>query len=110
MLSKNLSWKMKDGRMKLEVGSWKMEVGQFQKLLRKGLLSIFFLFSMFYSLSSQGQCAMCRASLESEGNATKVEAVNDGIVYLMVIPYVLVGIVGYIIFRMYNKKKVEGLE
>ena len=131
MLSKNLSWKMKDGRMKLEVGRWKMEVGrwkmedgrwkmgvgswknevgQFQNLLRKSLVLIFFLFSIFYSLSTSAQCAMCRASLESEGNATKVEAVNDGIVYLMVIPYVLVGIVGYIIFRMYNKKKVEGLE
>ena len=145
MLSKNLSWKMKDGRMKLEVGSWKMEVGrwknedgslkledgrwkmedgswkleygrwknevgQFQNLLRKSLVTIFFLFSFLNSLTVKAQCTMCRASLESEGNATKVEAVNDGIVYLMVIPYVLVGIVGYIIFRMYNKKKVEGLE
>lgn len=53
------------------------------------------------------QCAMCRASLESEGNAVKSEAVNDGIVYLMVIPYVLVGIVGYLIYRMYSNKSTE---
>lgn len=72
--------------------------------------SIFFLFSLFFSLSSQAQCAMCRASLESEGNSTKLEAVNDGIVYLMVIPYILVGIVGYLIFRMYNKKKEENID
>ena len=110
MLSKNLSWKNEDGRWKLEDGSWKLEDGKFQNLLRKSLVPIFFLFSIFYSLSSQAQCAMCRASLESEGNLTKVEAVNDGIVYLMIIPYVLVGIVGYLIFRMYNKKKEEGLE
>lgn len=76
---------------------------------RKWVVLYFTIFSMFYTLNFNAQCAMCRASLESEGNATKVEAVNDGIVYLMVIPYILVGIVGYIIFRMYNKKKEEPL-
>jgi len=65
------------------------------------------LFSIFYSLTSQAQCAMCRASLESEGNTMKAEAVNDGIVYLMVIPYVLVGIVGVVVYRMYTKKKTQ---
>ncbi len=59
------------------------------------------------SVNSVAQCAMCRASLESEGNVTKVEAVNDGIVYLMIIPYVLVGIVGFLIYRMFSKKPTE---
>ena len=54
----------------------------------------------------QSQCAMCRASLESEGNVAKAEAVNDGIVYLMVIPYVLVAIIGFIIYKMFFKKKI----
>ncbi|MGV1011007.1 MAG: hypothetical protein ACOYBS_01055 [Flavobacterium sp.] len=66
---------------------------------------VFILFSIFYSLNTQAQCAMCRASLESEGNTAKAEAVNDGIVYLMVIPYVLVGVVGVVVYRMYSKKK-----
>jgi hypothetical protein len=48
---------------------------------------------------------MCRASLESEGSTAKAEAINDGIVYLMVIPYVLVAVVGVIVYRMYTKKK-----
>jgi uncharacterized membrane protein len=47
---------------------------------------------------------MCRAALGGEGNAKKAEAVNDGIVYLMVIPYLLVGIIGYVIYRMNRKK------
>lgn len=68
---------------------------------------VYILFSVFYSLNTQAQCAMCRASLESEGNAMKAEAVNDGIVYLMVIPYVLVGIVGVVVYRMYTKKKQQ---
>jgi len=66
---------------------------------------VYILFSFFYSLNFHAQCAMCRASLESEGNAVKAEAVNDGIVYLMVIPYVLVGLVGVFIYRMYRNKK-----
>jgi len=48
---------------------------------------------------------MCRAAIESEGNVKKKEAVNDGIVYLMAVPYLLVGGVGYAIYRMYSKKK-----
>ena len=47
---------------------------------------------------------MCRAALASEGNKVKAQAVNDGIVYLMVIPYLLVGGIGYYIYRMRKKK------
>lgn len=54
--------------------------------------------------ASFSQCAMCRASLESEGNKTKVEAVNDGIVFLMAVPYILAAVVGFAIYKMYYKK------
>ncbi|MEN9336074.1 MAG: hypothetical protein RLZZ500_1061 [Bacteroidota bacterium] len=57
------------------------------------------------SVVLSAQCAMCRASLESEGNTVKAEAVNDGIVYLMIFPYILVAIVGYVVYRMFTKKK-----
>lgn len=74
--------------------------------IRKGsivnILLISILFSAF-SLTANAQCAMCRAALTSEGNKTKAEAVNDGIVYLMVIPYLLVGGIGYAIYRMKKK-------
>jgi hypothetical protein len=59
---------------------------------------------LFFSTFSNAQCAMCRASLESEGNASKAQAVNDGIVYLMIIPYILAAVLGYIIYRMYKNK------
>lgn len=45
------------------------------------------------------QCAMCRAVLESEGDTSKAEGINRGIVYLMAFPYILVGIFGYLIYR-----------
>jgi len=60
---------------------------------------------LLLSVSSYGQCAMCRAALESEGNQVKSQAVNDGIVYLMAIPYILVGAVGYYIYRMKKSNK-----
>lgn len=69
---------------------------------------IVFIFSFFFSLSSNAQCAMCRAVLETEEGGVKAEAVNDGIVYLMAFPYLLVGILGYIIYRtLQNKKKIS---
>jgi hypothetical protein len=69
----------------------------------------FFIFLAFlFPLFSQAQCAMCRASLESEGNAVQAKAINDGIVYLMIIPYVLVAVAGYAIYKIkYSKKKIS---
>ena len=70
---------------------------------------ILFAVSFFlFSVSDQAQCAMCRAALASEEGGVKAEAVNDGIVYLMAIPYVLVGILGVAIYKMrYGKKKTN---
>jgi len=56
-------------------------------------------------ISANAQCAMCRAALESSGDNAKVEAVNDGIVFLMAIPYILVAGIGFVIYKMYYKKK-----
>lgn len=89
--------------MLIKPGSWKLEVRR-SVFFSKGIL---FLVFFIFSLQTNAQCAMCRASLESEGNTMKAEAVNDGIVYLMVIPYVLVGIVGVVVYRMYTKKKQQ---
>lgn len=94
-------WKMEAGRWKMGVGSGKMEVGS----RKTKLVTLLFVFCfLFFGISSYGQCAMCRAALETEGNAVKSQAVNDGIVYLMVIPYVLVAGIGYYIYRMKKKK------
>jgi len=60
-------------------------------------------FSVLSFLKSNAQCAMCRAVLESEEGQATAEGVNDGIMYLMAIPYILVGGLGYYIYRKYNK-------
>jgi hypothetical protein len=65
----------------------------------------FLLFSCFFFLETNAQCAMCRASLQNEANKAVAEGVNDGIVYLMAIPYILVAGVFYAVWRLKQKKK-----
>ena len=47
---------------------------------------------------AKAQCAMCKAVVES-GDKGMAKGVNDGIVYLMVFPYVLVGLLAYALYR-----------
>ncbi|WP_394973447.1 hypothetical protein [uncultured Croceitalea sp.] len=47
----------------------------------------------------EAQCAMCRAALESEADTSQAEGINNGIVYLMAIPYILVAGLFFIIYR-----------
>lgn len=64
-----------------------------------------FLLSIFFSITSSAQCAMCRAVLETEEGGVKAEAVNDGIVYLMAFPYILVFVIFYVVYKSRQKKK-----
>jgi hypothetical protein len=73
---------------------------QEKRIFRKWFVLAILLVSFFLPQNSNAQCAMCRAALSSEDNKTKAAAVNDGIVYLMVIPYLLVGGIGYAVYRM----------
>lgn len=47
----------------------------------------------------EAQCAMCRAVLESESTGKAAEGINNGIIYLMAVPYVLVAGLFYFIYR-----------
>ena len=67
-------------------------------------LSITILF-FFISAFCLGQCAMCRAVLESETDSNIAEGVNNGIVYLMAFPYILVAGIGFIIYWKFFKVK-----
>lgn len=48
---------------------------------------------------TEAQCAMCRAVLESEGNVSVAKGINNGIKYLMAVPYVLVGVLFYFVYK-----------
>lgn len=54
---------------------------------------------------AEAQCAMCRAVLESEADQSTAKGINDGILYLMIFPYLLIGGVCYFIYRSRKKRK-----
>lgn len=51
------------------------------------------------------QCAMCRAVLQNSGDAGIASGINDGITYLMVFPYLLVGGIAFFIWRLLRTGK-----
>lgn len=71
-------------------------------MIKKIFVSLvaFFIFS-----STNAQCAMCRAVLESEEGQSTAQGVNDGIVYLMAIPYLLIGGIGLAIYLKFFRTK-----
>ena len=51
---------------------------------------------------ADAQCAMCKASVESglkDGKQTVGKGLNDGILYLMAVPYLLLVFLGWFFFR-----------
>ncbi|MER3316980.1 MAG: hypothetical protein RIB79_01690 [Allomuricauda sp.] len=65
----------------------------------KTRLLILLLVLLVFPTVSEAQCAMCRAVVESESDGKTAEAINNGIVYLMAVPYVLVAGLFYFIYR-----------
>jgi hypothetical protein len=55
-------------------------------------------------MNMEAQCAMCRAVLESEEGQNMAEGVNNGIIYLMMIPYIIIGGLGFYLYRKYRSK------
>jgi hypothetical protein len=63
-----------------------------------------YLFLMIVTLqSSFSQCAMCKAVVEN-GDESMAEGVNNGISYLMVFPYLLIGVLFYTLYK-YKKNQ-----
>lgn len=78
-----------------------------KKVMKKRITVLFFILSLFFSLNVGAQCAMCRAALGGKENNVQAQAVNDGIVYLMAIPYILVAGIGYGVYRIRKNKKLD---
>lgn len=72
-------------------------------MFKKNIL-LFVLLMIFMSENIFSQCAMCKAVVEN-GNVSMAEGVNNGISYLMVFPYLLVGTLLIVIYRYKKKAK-----
>ena len=68
------------------------------------LILVFFMIQF----SSFAQCAMCRASVEnnvSNGETTIGAGLNNGILYLFVMPYLMAAVIGFFWYRAAKKRK-----
>ncbi|MCA0958118.1 MULTISPECIES: hypothetical protein [Flavobacteriaceae] len=65
----------------------------------KTKLLVLLLVMIVFPTVTEAQCAMCRAVVESESDGKTAEAINNGIVYLMAVPYILVASLFYFIYR-----------
>jgi hypothetical protein len=61
-------------------------------------------------LAVRAQCTMCKSQVEAarqERDDYDVAGLNKGIVYMMTVPYILMGAVGYFWYRRTHPKKVQ---
>jgi len=65
---------------------------------------------LFWTIDAEAQCAMCRAVLESQEDNSAAKGINNGIMYLMAFPYLLVGGIGVAIYRHRKKSRKEEAE
>ncbi len=79
-----------------------------ERLKNKSILYIFTLITMFLSISDAlAQCPMCRAAAEQNlaSGGAAARGLNNGILYLLVTPYLIVGIIGVIWYYRYRKNQ-----
>lgn len=78
-----------------------------QKVVK--ILSFLVLF-LLLSYHAQAQCAMCKAIAETsqQSGSSVADGLNAGIVYLMFFPYLLMGVVGFALYRSKKVKKTQG--
>jgi hypothetical protein len=65
---------------------------------------------LFGLLTLQAQCPMCRMAAETNLNdgGTMAAGLNKGIIYLLLIPYLLVSCIGFLWWR--NQRKIQEQE
>lgn len=59
---------------------------------------------------ADAQCPMCRMTAESNlaNGGTEGQGLNNGIMYMLATPYILIGVIGYVWWR--NRRKEDEFE
>ncbi len=85
--------------------------------MKNKLVKILSLFALVLTLSLpaepvQAQCPMCRMSAESnlKNGGTAGKGLNKGILYMLSLPYVIIGTVGFLWWKNRLKEEDEFLE
>lgn len=83
-----------------------MLLGMSSKVLRVG----FVIALVVLTISMDAQCPMCKMAAESnlENGGTEGKGLNTGILYMLLLPYLLVSAIGYLWWR--NNRKARDLD
>ncbi len=71
---------------------------------------LLFLVSFVFPEMAEAQCAMCRATVEnnvSNGTRTFGAGLNKGILYLMVMPYLTLGVLAFFWYKQSKKEQAQ---
>ena len=66
-------------------------------------LSVLLIFLILSADIAFAQCSMCRAVLNSSEAQETAKGINNGILFLMSIPYLLLVFVGWKVFSIFKK-------
>ena len=72
--------------------------------MKKFTLSLIAILSV---VAVNAQCSMCVATIESNQESMVGSGLNSGILFLMAMPYILMGTVGFIWYRSYKVKQAQ---
>lgn len=77
-----------------------------------GILLIVFLLTAFGDSGLQAQCSMCTLNAEQsvQGENTQGKGLNDGILFLLAMPYLAVGVIGFIWYKRYRRRSGETVD
>ncbi len=68
------------------------------------LILFFFLATVFFTQYANAQCSLCTKTAQQLGEKP-AQGLNSGILYLMFMPFIIVGIIGYRWWK--NNKEFE---
>ncbi len=70
-------------------------------------LFVLSIFLLLYGAELLAQCPMCRTAVESnlKNGGTEGAGLNTGIMYLLLAPYLIVGVLGYLWYK--NRKEIS---
>lgn len=78
--------------------------------MKKAIVFLFILaLSFAIAPEVKAQCSMCTVNAEqgSKNGNTQTKGINDGVIYLLSIPYLLIAGVGFIWYKNYRKKALS---
>ena len=83
----------------------------------KNIIRVLFIITMltsglFFKTEAVAQCPMCKISAESnlKNGGTAGKGLNAGILYMLALPYTLVGTIGFIWWRNNRRKEEDEVE